>query len=139
MTTIQLQLLRPLGAVERTGLRPPFHAGSIQSTAEDVVTYTREILDTTATHEHDGVLLEVVTLTRDVGIDLFRIRETYTRDLTHSGVRLLGSRGIDSQAYATLLRASIQRTRFRLHFDNLASFANQLLNCWHKLLLVNKL
>jgi hypothetical protein len=38
-----------------------------------VVTHTREVLHTAATNQHDAVLLEVVTLSRDVSIDLFGI------------------------------------------------------------------
>jgi hypothetical protein len=48
-----------------------------------VVTYTGKVFYTTATNEHDGVLLEVVAFAGDVGIDLFRVRKTYTGNLTH--------------------------------------------------------
>jgi hypothetical protein len=89
-----------------------------------VVTNTREVLYTASANEHDGVLLEVVALARDVCIDLFGVGKTYTGNLTHSGIRFLRRGGIHTQAYAPLLRTCIQRTRLRLHFDNLASFAN---------------
>ena len=78
-----LGLLRPLGAVEGTGLGPAFHASGIQSSTKDVVTHTREVLHTTAAHQHDAVLLQVVTFARNVGIDLFRVGKAYPGDLSH--------------------------------------------------------
>ncbi len=36
-----------------------------------MITHTGKVFHTTATDHHDGVLLQVVTLTRDVGVDLF--------------------------------------------------------------------
>jgi hypothetical protein len=89
-----------------------------------VVTDTREVLDTASADEHDGVLLEVVALARDVCIDLLGVGKTYAGHLTHSGIRLLRRGGVHTQTYAPLLRTCIQRARLRLHFDNLASFAN---------------
>jgi hypothetical protein len=77
-----------------------------------VVTYTWKVLYTTAAYEHDGVLLEVVALARDVCVDLFGVGKTYTGHLTHSGIRLFRRGGINTQTYAPLLRTSIQRTRF---------------------------
>ena len=134
-----LRFLRPLRTIEGTGLRPSIYAGGIQSSSKDVVTYTRQVLYTASTDKHDGVLLKVVTLARDVGIDLFRVGKADTRDFTHRGVRFLRSRRVNTKTHATLLRASIQRTRLALDFELLASFTDKLLNCWHKSLLINKL
>ena len=52
-------------------------------------------------HEHDGVLLEVVALTGDVGRDLDTGGQAHTSDLTKGGVRLLGGRGVHASAHAT--------------------------------------
>ena len=51
------------------------NALSIESTSDDVVTYTREILYTSASDENDAVLLKVVT---DTGPDAFQ-RTEYAR------------------------------------------------------------
>ncbi len=77
-----LLLLRSLHAVLATTLLAIRYAAGIESTADDVVAHTGEILHTTTTHEHDGVLLEVVTLTGDIAIDLPAIRQT---DTCHPG------------------------------------------------------
>ena len=124
LVRLLLRFLRPLGTVEGTGLSPAIYASSIQSSSKDVVTYTRKVLYTTATDQHDAVLLEVVALARDVGIDLFGVGQTDTRYLTHSGVRLLRRRRINTKANATLLRASIQCTGLAVNSDGLAPFAN---------------
>lgn len=42
-----------LGSVERAGLSPSLNTCRIQSAPKDVVTYTRKVLYTTSTHEHD--------------------------------------------------------------------------------------
>ena len=62
---------------------PSLDACRIQSSSKDVVTYTREVLHTTASYKHDRVLLEVVALARNVGIHLFGVSKTYTGNLTH--------------------------------------------------------
>jgi hypothetical protein len=49
-----------------------------------VVTYTRKVLDTSATNKNDGVLLKVVTYARDVGSDFVAVSKANTSDLTKS-------------------------------------------------------
>ena len=66
----------------------------------------------------------VVTLARDVGIDLFLVGETYTGNLSHSRIRFLGSGCIHTYANTTSLRTCIERARFALDFNNLATFTN---------------
>ena len=64
----------------------------IESTADDVVTDTRQVLDTAAADQHDGVLLQVVADTGNVGGHLVTVGKTHTGDLTQCGVRLLRGR-----------------------------------------------
>ena len=54
-------LLGPLRPVLGTALGAAVDTGSVEGAAEDVIANTREVTDATATDEHDGVLLEVVT------------------------------------------------------------------------------
>ena len=119
-----LRFLRTFCAIEGTGLSPSIYTGGIQSSSKDVVTDTREVLYTASADEHDGVLLEVVAFTRDVGIDLFGVGKTDTGYLTHSGVRLFRGCRVNTQTNTTLLRASIQRTRLALYLELLASFTD---------------
>src|SRR4051794_37632422 len=65
-----IDLLLLLHAVLRAGLLAVADAGGVERSAHDLVAHARQVLDAAATHEHDGVLLEVVALARDVGGDL---------------------------------------------------------------------
>ena len=97
-----------LGAVAGAGLLATVYAGSIERASNDLVPNTREVLHTTATDEHDRVLLEVVTLTRDVGRDLHLGGETHAGDLAQRGVRLLGRDRVQ-RAYTPLAVAASRR------------------------------
>src|SRR5690242_20795509 len=98
-----MSLLR-LHAVLGAGLLAIAHAGGVERAAHDLVAHARQVLDAAAAHEHDGVLLQVVALARDVGRDLDAARDAHTGDLTQSRVRLLGRRRVDARADAAALR-----------------------------------
>jgi hypothetical protein len=84
-----------------------------------VVTHTGEVLNTTATDQHDGVLLQVMADTGNVRGDLDTIREADTGDLTQSRVRLLGGHGTDCSADTALLGAVQIRILFLLRVVSL--------------------
>ena len=86
-------------------------AGGIEGAANDLVADTGKILDAAAADEDDGVLLEVVTLARDVGGDLHAVGEPDASDLAERRVRLLGGRGVDAGADATRCGAAIRALR----------------------------
>src|SRR5687767_10388234 len=92
-----------LGAVAATGLLAVAHAGGVEGAADDLVADAGEVLHTTATHEHDRVLLEVVALTGDVGGDLHARGEADAGDLAERGVRLLRRGRVDAGAHPTAL------------------------------------
>src|SRR4051812_38293786 len=81
-----------LGAVAATGLLAVLHAGGVERAADDLVANAGQVLHTTAAHQHDGVLLQVVPLTRDVGRDLDATGEAHTGHLAQGRVRLLRGR-----------------------------------------------
>ncbi len=92
-------------AWHRTWNEPAYgrDALGVQSTADDVVTDTGEILDTATADHHDGVLLQGVAHAGNVSGDLVAVGQTHTGDLTQSGVGLLGGRGSHGGADASLL------------------------------------
>src|SRR5680860_732594 len=92
-----------LHAVARPGLLPVAHGGGIQRAADHLVTDTRQVLHTTAAHEHDGVLLQVVAFAGDVGRDLDARGQTHTADLAKRRVRLLRCGRVDARADPTAL------------------------------------
>src|SRR3954470_15940039 len=92
-----------LHAVLRTGLLAVVDAGGVERPADDLVAHTRKVLDAAAAHEHDGVLLQVVTLARDVGRDLDAAGDAHARHLAKRRVRLLRGGGVDAGADAAPL------------------------------------
>ena len=96
--------LRTLGTILGTALCTACNTCCIQCATYNVITYTGEILDTTATNQHDAVLLQVVSLSRDVRVYFLLISQTNTGYLTHSRIRLLGGRCVDTNTNTTTLR-----------------------------------
>jgi len=80
-------------------------AEGIERTTDDVVAYTRKVFHTTTANEDDGVLLEVVTFTTDVGDDFESVGKANLGHFTESRVRLLGRPSHDLKAYSAALRA----------------------------------
>src|SRR5690625_2234667 len=90
-----------LGTVAATSLATVFNTLGIQSTADNLVADTWKVFHATATDKHDGVLLEVVAFTWDVGGNFDTTGQTNTCDFTQCGVRLFWSGGVHTSAYAT--------------------------------------
>lgn len=120
-----------LSAVTAAGLLTTFNAGGVERTADDLVTNAREVANTTAADENDGVFLKFVPFTGDVNGDFFVVRETNTSNTTKSGVRLLGLHGTDQKADAALLRAAFEDRGIRLTVLLFAVFTHQLVNRRH--------
>src|SRR5664279_201807 len=70
-----------LRAVAAAGLLTAPHALGIERTADDLVANAREVLHPAAAHQHDRVLLQVVTHTWDVGSDLDLAGQAHAGDL----------------------------------------------------------
>src|SRR4029453_6418117 len=121
-----------LRAVTAAGLLAVADTLGVQRTADDLVADARKVLHSAATHEHDRVLLQVVTDTRDVRRHLDLAAELHTSDLAQRRVRLLGGSGVHARAHAAPLRASLQRRRLGLARLRLAALADQLLDRGHR-------
>src|SRR5215204_522590 len=102
------RLFRTLGAVLRTALLAVLDALRVEHAAQDVVADARKVLHAAAADHHHRVLLEVMTLARDVADHLETVGETNLGHLAERGVRLLRRRRIHARAHATLLRALLQ-------------------------------
>src|SRR3954463_14987942 len=92
-----------LGAVAATGLLAVRHPGGVERAADDLVADARQVLDAAAAHEHDGVLLQVVALARDVDGDLHRVGQPDAGNLAKRGVWLLRRRRVHAGAHAAAL------------------------------------
>ena len=79
-----LLLLGLLCTVLGTSLTAVSNTLSIESASDDVVTYTRKVLYTSASDENDAVFLKVVADTGDVRSNLVTVCELNSCDLSHS-------------------------------------------------------
>src|SRR5580693_173616 len=100
----------------------------VERTADDLVTHTGQVADSSAADQHDGVLLEVVADAGNVGGDLNLACQPDAGDLAQRGVRLLGRGRVNARAHATTLRALLERRRLVLRHLVLAALADQLLD-----------
>src|SRR5919199_2933093 len=98
-------ILLRLHAVLGAGLLAVRDAGGVERAADDLVADARQVLDAAAAHEHDGVLLQVVALARDVDRDLHLVRQPDARDLPKRRVRLLRRGRVHARADPATLRS----------------------------------
>ena len=78
-----LSCLWTLCSVLGTALGAVGNTGGIQRATHNVIANTGKILHTTAANQHDGVLLQVVSLSGNLGVHLMGVRQTHTGNLTH--------------------------------------------------------
>jgi anti-sigma factor RsiW len=107
------------------------NAGGVQCAADDVVADAGQILHAATAHEHNGVLLKIVTLVGDVGDDLGAVGEANLGDLADGGVGLLGGARHDLDANAAAEGVARKRGRLGFRGDLAASLANELVDCRH--------
>src|SRR5579864_201014 len=127
--------LRSLGSVLRSSLLAVRYSDRIQRSTDYVITHARQIFHAPSANEHDGVLLQVVADAGNVGCYFNAVGQPDARDLAQSGVRLLGCLRIDTGANAAFLRAGLQGRTRRLIARVGSTGTNQLIECWHFLLL----
>ena len=98
-----LLLLWTLSSVLRATLCAISNTSGVERTANNVITYTWQVFYTTATHQHDAVLLKVVTLSWDVGVHFLLVGQTNTGNFSQCRIRLFRSGCVDTHAYTTTL------------------------------------
>jgi predicted transcriptional regulator with HTH domain len=109
-----------------------------------VITYTREVTNSSASDKNYRVLLKVVSDTGNVGGCLKTVGKSYSRDLTKCGVRLLRACGGNLSTYASLLRCGLvgcfvgkgvktylKYRCLRLVSLVLTTLSNELVKGWH--------
>ena len=115
---------RTLRAIFGAALQAVSHASGIQRATNNVVTNTGQVFHTSATYHHDTVLLQVVTLTRNVTVNLLTICQANASHLTHSRVWLLSGSGVNANAHATALWTRVERRPLALVDKFCSSFSN---------------
>src|SRR5690606_27573745 len=119
--------------VLRTALLAILNTLRIENAAQYVVTNTRKISYLTATDQHNGVLLQVVAFTRNVGDDFTTVGQANLSHLTKCRVRLLWGGGVNAGANAALLRVLFHCWNLALRLYGRAALANQLINSRHRI------
>jgi hypothetical protein len=92
-----------------------------------MVANPREVLDTSTANKNDGVLLQIVPDTGDVGSYLNPIRKPDTCYFAQRGVWFLGGRRIDPCANSPALGTPLQSRTLRLETNLLSARLNQLI------------
>jgi len=104
--------LGSLGTVATAGLFAVGDTESIENAADDLVSHTWKVANTATANEDDGVFLEVVPFTGNVGGDFFSIGEPNTGHLSECRVWFFGSHRFDLQTNATFLRTALENGGF---------------------------
>src|SRR5438876_9584722 len=60
-----------------------FHSSGIKSATDNVITDTGEVFHTAATHQNDGMLLQIVAFVRDVSDDFIAVSQAHFGHFTH--------------------------------------------------------
>src|SRR5690606_36314919 len=120
-----------LGAVTGSSLLAVRHSGRIQGAPDHLVTHARQVADAATADEDDQVLLEVVTLSGDVGGHFDARRQTNAAHLPKRRVRLLRGDGVDAGAHAPALRCAGEASCLGLLLLRLPALADKLLDRRH--------
>ena len=102
-TIDRLFFLRSLSAVFGTCLASVVYACSIKGASDDMVSYTRQILNSSASDQNNAVLLQIVADARDISRNFDTVSQTYSGNLSKSGIRLLRCYCLYRSTYASLL------------------------------------
>ena len=123
--------LRFLRTVSAAGLLSSIDAEGIAAATNYLISNSRQVTNTTATDEHNRVLLKIVTLAGNIYGDFFAIRQSHASNFPQCRVRLFRRHRADLQANPLLLWTFVQYRRFAESTFFLAVFSNQLINCGH--------
>src|SRR3990170_6424299 len=100
--------LRPLAPILGAALAPTIHPSRIERPADNMVADARQVLDTAAANEHNRVLLQRMTLARDVSRDLDPVRQPHAGHLAQRRIRFLRRLRAHLGADPPLLRGALR-------------------------------
>ena len=124
-------LLRPFGAILRSTLLPPLNSYRVERSPNNVISNSRQVLNSTAANQHNRVLLKIVANPRDVRSHLYRISEANAGHLSKRRVGFLRRLSVNTRTDPALLWTRIQRRTGGLVLDLLPSLPDQLIQCRH--------
>ncbi len=120
-----------LGTVATARLFAAVDAQGVSASANDLVSHTGKVANTTTADQDDGVFLQVVSFAGDVDRDFFAVAQSNAGDFPKSRVGLLGGHGANDQAHPLLLGATFENRALRAFSLYDAVAADQLIDSWH--------
>ena len=131
MTEICLLILGLFNTIFGAAAATLLNTDTVESSADDVIAHTREVLHTTPTNKDDTVLLQVVPLVWDVGNHFDAIGQADLGNLTDRRVGLLGRTGHDLNADPAAKRVAIQSAGLGFFLLHDTRCADKLVDCRH--------
>jgi len=128
---LRFWLLWPFSAIFGTSLLAIRNSQRIEGTPDDVVSHTRKVLHTTAANEHNGVLLQIVPDSGDIGSNFYTVCQADTGDFAKRRIRFLWRHGIYANANSALLGAALKGGSARFFSNFFPSFSDQLVDSGH--------
>jgi hypothetical protein len=125
-------LLRSFRPVLGTSLPPLLNPDGIQRATNDVIAHTREVFYAPAADQYHGVLLQIMTYSRNVRRHFNPVGQPNPRHFTQRRIRLFRGRGINTRADPAFLRTGLERGRGVFTPLLLSTFPDQLTNCRHR-------
>ena len=120
-----------LSTVAATRLFAAVDAQGVSASANDLVSHTGEVANTTATNQDDGVFLKIVSFAGDVDRHFLAVAQSNAGNFAKSRIGLLGGHGSNDQTYPLLLRATFENRALRVFALYDAVAADQLIDSWH--------
>src|SRR5262249_18547951 len=111
---------------------PVCNPRGIQRPTNNVIPNARQVFHTAATDQDDGVFLQIVADTGDVGCYFNPIGQTHTCNFAKGRIRLLWRRRIYASTHASFLRTFLQSRTTRLVLRLLSTLTNQLIKRRHE-------
>ena len=126
---------RHLRAILGSALVPAFNSQRIQSSPNNVISHTGQILHPSAPDEHHAVLLQIVPLARNIRRHFLTGRQSYPRDFPQRRIWFLGCLCSYDQTHPSLLRTRKQCGRFGFLPRLSAPFSHELIYRRHSFFL----
>ena len=126
-----LMELSLLSTVAAARLLTSVDAQGISASANNLVSHTGKVANTTTADQNNGVFLKVVPFAGDVDRNFLAVAQSNAGDFAKSRVGLLGGHGSNDQTYPLFLRATFENRALRAFALYDAVAADQLIDSWH--------
>jgi hypothetical protein len=131
LATCNTFLLWLFGPVFGSSLFSILDTECIQGTSDNMIPYTREILNASTTDKNNRMLLKIMSYPRDISSNLYAGRQPNSGNLPQGRIGLLGCRRIYAGTNASFLGTPFKCRGIGFLLNSLSSFSYQLINRRH--------